>query len=102
MMQSLAGEVNTALSTLHHGYTMCFKLSSCRSQLAIWFQLANAWLTTFLPTTYRGFPHRNSGAGCAGGADGCVSSSRSTLEARERNGGRASPLARLSRHSPAA
>src|SRR5688572_4381206 len=46
MMQSLAGEVNTALSLRHHGYTMCFKLSSCRSQLAIWFQLANVWLTT--------------------------------------------------------
>ena len=40
MMQSLAGEVNTALSPRHHGYAMCFKLSSCRSQLAIWFQLA--------------------------------------------------------------
>ena len=46
MMQSLAGEVNTALSPRHHGCAMCFKLSSCRSQLAIWFQLANVWLTT--------------------------------------------------------
>ena len=45
MMQSLAGEVNTALSPRHHGYAMCFKLSSCRNQLAIWFQLANVWLT---------------------------------------------------------
>lgn len=46
MMQSLAGEVKTALSPRHHGYAMCFKLSSCRNQLAIWFQLANVSLTT--------------------------------------------------------
>ena len=35
MMQSLAGEVNTALSPRHHGYAMCLKLSSCRIQLEI-------------------------------------------------------------------
>ena len=55
MMQSLAGEVNTALSLRHHGYTMCFKLSSCRSQLAIWFQLANVWLTNHIALCLR--PH---------------------------------------------
>ncbi len=53
MMQSLAGEVNTALSPRHHGYAMCFSRSSCRSQLAIWFQPANVWLWLGSPTFAR-------------------------------------------------
>lgn len=49
MMQSLAGEVNTAISPRHHGYAMCFTLSSCRSQLAIWFP---NWRTFGSPITF--------------------------------------------------
>jgi hypothetical protein len=45
MMQSLAGEVKTALSPRHHGYAMYFKLSSCRNQLAIRHAVECGWLT---------------------------------------------------------
>jgi hypothetical protein len=43
MMQSLAGEVKTALSPRHHGYAMYFKLSSCRNQLAIRHAVECGW-----------------------------------------------------------